>query len=212
MAEKSINFVFTPTKTDYVKSMQSYYSRQKSVWSIATFLGIICLCTISYTVSRGVGIGIGLLIPILVFAFYLLSLFLIQPLLLGRQIDANERLRTETEWVVNESEILVISRPHTETKYDWGSFCEFIETKDYFLILHSINKRMFQVVPRRAFQSSDQENEFRAMLENHFGKIDKGSSKKKSRWYIALPLVGCGTVIFTFLCLLLYSYLNAPNK
>lgn len=52
-----------------------------------------------------------------------------------------------------------------ETKYEWSSFTKWAESKSLFVL--KIGKRMFTVIPKNAFSSEDDEQQFRQLLEKN---------------------------------------------
>jgi hypothetical protein len=52
---------------------------------------------------------------------------------------------------------------------DWGTFKKVEETKDYYMLVFSVNKNMLQIFPKRAFTSPEQEAAFRDLLKRHVG-------------------------------------------
>jgi hypothetical protein len=60
----------------------------------------------------------------------------------------------------------VIKTSFGENKNEWNSFSRVIETKNSYLLVDAKNKRAFQVLPRRAFTSPEQEARVKAYLLN----------------------------------------------
>lgn len=53
-----------------------------------------------------------------------------------------------------------------ESKPSWDAFRQVIETRADFLLCHATSKHMVQFVPKRAFESPEQEEAFRALVRS----------------------------------------------
>jgi hypothetical protein len=161
---QTVNFQYTPTKTDYVHGMRAYLIRSWRIWIAYAVFGLMFAIGIcSLVVFEGTYVSwLWILLSVLFFAFQMV----LAPMLLGRRVRRNERLRAEMFWQVNDEHILVKNK-FAETKFDWGTFHKVLETKRYYLFIYSVNKRMFQIVPKRAFESSEQETAFRDLLKRN---------------------------------------------
>jgi len=79
---------------------------------------------------------------------------------IGAQVQQSEnRILDEVQWLLDDTQI-IIKDPHTELRVDWGTFRELVELKDYYLLVHTVNKNMFNFIPKRVFESADQEQAF----------------------------------------------------
>lgn len=107
------------------------------------------------------------------FAVIPTMLFVIGPLQAGNRVQKSERLRPEATWHLGGDAIQIITQ-YAESKIDWGTFQKAIMTKHHYLLVYTVNKQAFQIIPRRAFESAEQEAAFREIVERHLGKI-KGS-------------------------------------
>lgn len=159
---------FTPNKDDYVIASRAITMRQWSTWlilGIIVFIWVInLLLGLMSEDTDWISLGISLL-PMLLFTIIFGGLIFVVPSFqLGRRIQKNKRLTTETVWIVDDQTI-VIKNAHSESKMDWGTFQRVIQLKDYYLLGYSTNKAMAQILPRRAFESSEQETAFRKLLE-----------------------------------------------
>lgn len=164
--DASIVFRYTPTADDYRKGIASYYFRQTS------FLILIGIAGLMFLIGVFLWIGAGFeqapYAPLLVFLLPILLFFsvLLQPWLASRQVNKNERMRTETTWTVSDDGLLVTTG-YGQSKIDWETFGKVVETGDYFLLLYSWNRRLFQIIPKRAFASPDEMADFREYLKRH---------------------------------------------
>jgi hypothetical protein len=168
-----LSFGFTPTKSDYIKSFRAFYL---SNWKILAFLIFVSvpqvICIFSALIRGEFGYGFGFAIPItilLFLCFLAIYALLINPLMIANKIEKDERLHSSVQYEVTDEQLLFRNQ-FAETKLDWGSFQKFIETKDLFLIVYTVNKNMFQIIPKRAFTSSEDEQSFRNLLNQKIPK------------------------------------------
>jgi hypothetical protein len=164
MAE-TIRVRFTPNPGDYGRVMRAHTVRTRTVWlSLAAITILVFLFAwSSLTQSQGrdvllwvVVIGAPLLATLVVFVW--------QPMRIRRQVQKQEQFRSDTTWQVDDSQI-VIKTSYAETKLDWDTFGQVMETRDDFLLVYASSKRMVQFVPKRAFESPEQEEAFRMLLQ-----------------------------------------------
>lgn len=180
-----VKFSFTPTKQDYVRT-----TRLTTLRPLPTRLGIgaltlilaLMICSSLISVPNApvenrdsaIIFGIGYpLVCLLGYATILLGLLVVNPMIVGNMVRKNERLRAPVAWEMSDENIVIRSGDFAETKQDWGMFREAAALKDYYLLGYIINKRAYQFIPKRAFESPEHEAAFRAMVEAHLGAIKK---------------------------------------
>jgi hypothetical protein len=177
-----VTFIFTPTKEDYIRAIRAYYLHQ---WYIRVFWAISILqagywivrllsrvyiamsdpVQLSSISIRAPVLGLALLtnIPILIFVI---------PRIQAGQMSKHERTLGEQKWMMDDERIYVQSWL-SESKVDWGTFRRMIDTKLYYLTLYTVNRNLFHIIPKRAFESPEHEAAFRALVERHLGPIKK---------------------------------------
>ncbi len=156
-----VHFTFTPTGKEYAAAVQAFAMRRPGNPFLTGLFTVIGLVGIGAAVARGgAGTAWVALGPLLLL---LLFLFLVRPWMIRRQVDKNERLRQPTSWELTEEEIR-LRNPTAESRFDWGTFSRFIETKSFFLLVHSASGNLFHYVPKRAFATQEEETRFRDLL------------------------------------------------
>jgi hypothetical protein len=160
---KTITFRFTPNKDDYVQAIRAFQLRQKRTLATLVISGILSLAYLCAVTVVGLGHNPFGLLLIIFFMVYLAFLFFINPLKIGRQVENNERMTCEITWEVNEKEIRITNK-YSETRFDWGTFQKVIETKTHYLLTYS-NVKVFQILPKRAFDSLEQHEAFKELLK-----------------------------------------------
>jgi hypothetical protein len=209
-----LSFGFTPTKSDYIKSFRAYYLSNWLTWTILILVtiavGIVAFSTlVSGGLRDGYTFALSFMLPFIVFILLgsiLLSALVISPLKIANRVEKDERLRSPIQYEVNTEQIL-FKNQFTETKTDWGSFQKYIETKDVFLLIYSAHKGMFQLIPKRAFASSDDEQTFKQLLISKNLKNNNGhlNIKKKPLLIIVIIALLC---CFLYICVASFLYTN----
>lgn len=197
-------FRFTPLKEDYIRSYRSFSLRLNSTRRVLIMLGLFFLSDLFYLFFTHFQFNFLAIVTIIVVLMLIFTILI--PIRLYNQVRNNERLLAEVTWNVNDLGV-VVSTKYVESKLDWGSYSEYIETADYFFIIYSINKNCYQFVPKKAFSSTEQEQEFRNILGRY---LQKAPLKSRRSWgsisfslslfiYAILFVAIVITVIFSFL-------------
>jgi hypothetical protein len=140
-----------------------------------------------------------------VFLLVVVYLMFFHPIVSSLRIDRNERLRSPVQFQVTE-ESITIKDSFVESKVDWGSFRKVIETRNYFLLVLTVNKNAFQILPKRAFSSAPDENTFRELLHAKIPTHQKIGLSVKEPFFI-VSLIGvaslCGCLMISAITLIL---------
>lgn len=211
-----ISFRFTPTKNDYLKAFWTFYSNSPYTWIAFVFFAFLLpIVALSLFIGYELQSGFVMWFPMLIFistAFFLLFMFVINPLILGNKVEKNERLKSPVEYEVDEEQIS-IKTPFSESKVDWGTFERMIESEEHILLIYSINKNMFQIIPKRAFLSREDEQSFKDLLILKLPKIKNTPSKFLKTPMSIVILIGI-IALFVFFCILVplivYGFLLTP--
>jgi len=164
MAEM-IRFRFTPNGQDYSRVMRAHSLRTRVVWlSLAAMIAILLVFLWAFTYQSQQCLLAWLLV-VAAPLFAALTVFVWQPYRTKRQVQKEERLRSETTWAVDKAQI-VITTSLEETKLSWDVFRQVVETRTDFLLCLAASKHMVRFVPKRAFESPGQEEAFRALVRS----------------------------------------------
>ena len=122
----------------------------------------------------------------LVFGFTFIGFALfINPLRVANRVKKDERMRSPIQCTMDE-EYIAFKNQFVETKLDWGSFSKVIESKELFLLIHSASKNSFQIIPKRAFTSPEDEKVFREILDAKLPRQQKQRLSIKNPNVIAI--------------------------
>lgn len=205
-----IQLEFTPTKGDFVGGYMAYIlNSYNSFLLLLPLFVVFLLCGLFWLIQGLVDGSISIIdsIPILLLPVILILVFALQPLLLWIRVARNERLRGLNAFTFEE-ERWSVKTPYSEGSADWQTFHRLIETPRYFLLVHSANKRMFNFIPKRAFTSPAQMNDFRALA---LSKIRGRPADRKvlPPWAVVLlgtAAVGC-LIMLAMIILLVFPRL-----
>lgn len=193
-----VTYQFKPTKDDYLKAFRAFYLSNWFIWAgLMAFMLFLFLCWISSFLFNVSSLEYGrgfLLFFFLALAFFLVFTLLFNPLKAANKAETDERFGSPVEGEVS-NEYITFKYKFSEAKLDWGSFHRMIESKDQFLLVHSANKNMFQIIPKRAFSSTEDEQAFRIIVN---AKIPKSQSSIdiKSPAVIITILFSAGLCLF----------------
>ncbi len=196
-----ISFRFVPTKDDYIKSFRIFYLNSWPAWAVLIVLVLFQIICVGSAFVRGdLGFDFGGIFPVVIFiflVFYIAFALVINPITVASKVEKDERLSSPVQYEVSDEQIM-FKNQFSEIKLDWGSFQKVIESKELFLLIHSTNKNMFQIIPKRAFASADDEQAFKNLLNVKIHKKPKSNFSIKSPAAIAVIVIT--SVFFLFLC------------
>lgn len=143
-----IPFAFTPTYADYVTTTRAYLLRQPLLLLVVLIVGVVGAVPWVYVLSTGT---MAALIPIVLTPLIVVVLFLLlTPMLIATRAQRNPALFESLTCEAITVGIQVKGRT-IDTTLDWRLFNRVIETQNYFLLVFHDSKKLFQMVPKRAF-------------------------------------------------------------
>ena len=159
-----IQLLFTPTTADYLVAMRLFMLKQRST-RLLLAVGVLMALFGVYSLFASNFQNWSTSLPAFLFiGIITLMLFVVNPYMLGKKIDKIERLHAEATWTVDEKGIR-IKTSLEDSHLEWSVFSKFHEFKDYTLLVYSKNPNFFQLLPSRAFESTEQQEQFRTLLQ-----------------------------------------------
>lgn len=162
-----IKFTFTLNKEDYIKSYQAFFFQERKL-----FLAGIVL----FTLWSGFNIislilqhqtKMDLFTPPIAFLLtgiiLLIAILFISPAKAGETAEKDKRSSCPIFYEVT-SQQLFFRTEFTQTRFFWEDFIKTVESKNHILLVHSKNKNCFQIIPKRAFATHEDEQSFKALL------------------------------------------------
>lgn len=172
-----ITIRFIPTVRDYLYvnlrlSLRSF-KRRALVWLA------ILLCAIglnAFELSRSLVVRelldiqvlilvlSAIVLPVIVISGLFGVSLLVIPLLRAWIVSSKPHFRVETKYMFSEDSVIVMDA-HSELKQDWTVYNEALATKNYYILILSMNKNAGRFLPRRAFESPEQDAALRDLLD-----------------------------------------------
>ena len=153
---------FRYTEAEWISAVRTYYSRilhlkiDLVVGLVAITAGVTAWILWGYSVANVLIMVGGAVLLIYVF----LALVLIPKLSFGRQ----PKLRDEYSLCFSNQGIRFKTQ-HIDSNLQWALYTDVWEGPDSYLLLYG--KGLFSVVPKRLFESEEQELLFRELLKRH---------------------------------------------
>ncbi len=200
------SFEFTPTKQDYLKAFRSFYlTRWKEQALLLSIAFIMIACSLLAALQGNLGEFRYFIFALFgLLFFFLLYAVVISPLIVANKVPKDERLNSPVLYELRDEHI-EIKNKFSEHKMDWGSFQKIIETEEYLLLIYTVNKNAFQIIPKRAFVTSDDEKKFIKVAQERINNASKSAPKPKKKSITARQmlliilisiLVACGAMVY----------------
>jgi hypothetical protein len=162
---KTITLRYIPTTDDHIQGMRTFLlhiARMRILFLVfaLAFLAGVLLLFISDNLTIAAVVLISLF-PLLAFV-----LFVFSPMMLRRRVDRDRRLRAEREWELNDDQITIRNK-FAEVSFEWSAFNVVKETSEQYVFISGT----FIFLPKRAFESSEQESAFRDLVKRHIKKV-----------------------------------------
>jgi hypothetical protein len=175
-------FSFTLTHEDYSRVIRAFTLRQPlylilivvfgllAGFTMCATLGTVVLSLTGKELAAGACSPLFLLVCTGIYLFFPFHVLFLRPYLTGRQIKKHEDKFKQITWVMDDDHLHIAS-VQTKSEMEWAVFGKVVEIKQYYLLAYAMNKHAFQFVPKRAFESSEQEAIFRSYVEKYVGPI-----------------------------------------
>lgn len=166
----AIRFSFTPAQRDYLITARAFLLRRPLLLLIVFVLGLVSsLLWLLFSLSANSADAIAFVLPAVIVPFGLVALFLIvAPIIMASLVANNTALMSELRCEASAAGLHVASA-NADTTLNWELFGEVIETKNYFLLVFHDRRKLFQMIPKRAFASANDENHFRQLVKREIG-------------------------------------------
>ncbi len=160
----AIRFSFTPAQRDYLITARAFLLRRPVIVLGVFVLGLLSsLIWLLFSLgAQGTDVFVFVL-PAVILPFGLLALFLLViPIVMASLAANNAALMSELRCEAGAAG-LQVAGAQGDTLLSWKLFSGVIETKNYFLLVFHQRRKLFQLIPKRAFASVDDEARFREM-------------------------------------------------
>lgn len=166
----AIHFSFTPTQHEYIIATRAFLLRQPLYLLIVFVLGLVSsLLWLLFALGANSAEAMVIGLPAFIVPFGLVVLFLIvTPIVIASGATKSEALASELRWEASDAG-LQVAGTNTDTLLNWGLFKGVIETRRFFLLVFHQRRKLFQMIPKRAFASTEDEARFRALAKREIG-------------------------------------------
>jgi hypothetical protein len=159
-----IRFDLALTKTDLVRATRYFYGHQAGNLLFVCIILLAAGLAVQTMVRTGVGLN-NLLVLVLASAGLIYPYF-IHPFQVA-EMAAKSGIYERITWNLGEDGI-TLTTADSETKLEWEVFHDYVETRDAFLLIRARNKRIFQLIPKRALGGAEQVGQFERLLAKKF--------------------------------------------
>lgn len=167
--QEPIELEFSVSKQDYIQSTQSLYSRTIGWWSYLILTASLFVYSIFRVFQSGFR-SIEFLVISLVFPLFLLYYWVFLPQIAASRAMKKQRFFGPMKLKVDESGFEVSSQ-YGEYKIEWEDLVGFYEQKHYYILPYSAKNNDFDVIPKSAFVSDQQQEEFYSLVEQMMEQI-----------------------------------------
>ncbi len=161
-------FQFTPTPNDYQRAATFFYRRRKAFWILIAVLAVLAVLevfTLLVPNSPLRDISFLFLYGVVCFSMVVFIQFA-TPIQLRQRAARDKSLTAAMVWTVTEDDI-EIAHMGGQFKVPWKTFGGFVDGPEYFLLLAAKNRGTFQILPKRAFATPEDQTAFRELLLKH---------------------------------------------
>lgn len=159
---EQITLRFKQTEDDYVSAMRLFYTRARKLHikidlvggTAAVVIGAICWVVWGYELEWLFLLCAGaVLLGMISAAWYIIPL-----------ITFRSEPKFRDEYLVQFSEEgITFKTANIDSKLEWNLYNSVIENNDVYVLMYG--KRVFSVIPKRAFADSNEETAFRELLK-----------------------------------------------
>lgn len=155
---------------DYQEANQAHLKLQRWVYYFFWFFILLGLLSLIISFVSGGQLDVFVIVYLLVFPVIFLNPYFSNPIktyFINRAWKGLPNLHHPISFEAN-AEILQIKTINSESSIQWQLYTKAVETKNLFMLYQG--KRLFYILPKRAFSSNEQVEEFRELVRT---KIEK---------------------------------------
>ena len=165
--ETPIKIKYQLTKKDYVVGLRLFNTKTPLAWVAYLIVGAVLTY---FALTMRTQDTFLTLIIILAIPLMALNTFVLRPYSYGQQASKDENLTASIRMTIAEDGI-GIYRMHKNQQIDWKNFEELIEGKDYFLLKTVLHRNSFDIIPKRAFETPEEEDAFRELATRKIKEV-----------------------------------------
>jgi len=162
MASSAVSLIFNYLETDYVRAMRAHYASYLRVWRD------ICIIVVAGTAAAYLWsvpgfhwLGVALFVLSAAMALILIAAFAVIPPWVFRR---NPKLQDEYSFEIS-PEGIHYGTLHIDTHLQWSLFTRTLMNSHSYLLYW--DSRAFILIPKRVFQTSEQQTAFEQLLAEY---------------------------------------------
>lgn len=202
-----LQFAFEPKPDDYSTAINTFSSTLTRTGLYLVFLLVIGLSLgVQAISSQGLRTRRDWFTPFCLPAVAPLvgvAVIALNPLLQARrirgQVNGSPQMRSRVTWTMDDTRVMN-KTDFAESTANWSIYQRVVEYKDYYLLIHAANRRVFHFIPRRALIDAGIEQDFRALVASRIGPI-KDERRLK---HVIVPLANGAVVLAAIGIMLLF--------
>ena len=164
-----IEIEFTLSVQDYKNSVRAFYLKQRNTWISLSVTGILFIYGIYLMFNPEADLSSYSIFAVLLFPVIMFAYLVFSPNRMAASVSQSDRYTVLQRWRVDKGGIK-ITNEFGELKFKWSDFMGVVEDKTFILLQYSSNKNAFQIVPKRAFSSIEQEEDFKDLAKQNVKK------------------------------------------
>jgi hypothetical protein len=170
-----INLKFTLTREDCIKTIRlTTFKRRRFMHIFLVAIAIVVgVLPVFIEMNEGAILWNWLFIAVIILS--LMYEYILHPILSTRRLEKTERIPVDMTLSADGSGIDSASKLG-RARIGWPEFGGIQETDDYFFLTHKGAALLIEIIPRRAFESEEQAQAFKALAEERI----KGRSQKSA--------------------------------
>jgi hypothetical protein len=162
----TIHLAFRYAESDYVRALRAHYA-----WHLRLRVDIVLAAVLVgsgvylWRLSSSHWLGVACVVVATIFAVMLLAAFFVIPPLAFRR---EPKFRDDYSLTFS-PEGIHFRTAHIDSKLEWSLYSRALIDADSYILYYGA--RQFTVIPKRAFQSVEQQQAFDQLLSEHVSKI-----------------------------------------
>ena len=171
MASSTVSLCFRYTERDYVRAMRAHYATRMRLWLdipvivVAGIAGVYLWHSTTEHWLSAMLIGVSVLLSLILVAAFLI----IPPLAFRRE----PKFRDEYSLTFSQ-ESIHFKTAHIDSVLQWSMYSRALIDAHSYVLYYGTGS--ISVIPKRAFESADQQRDFEQLLVQHVPKIIAKSS------------------------------------
>lgn len=162
-----IDVKFKYSENEYCKAMRGYYINSNKMKIDGIFL-VLLMFYIAFSWSTSdTRLRFLLVTACGLYLIFMIFLLVFVPRMLFRQ---NSKFKDEYALSITEDGIH-FKTVHLNSKLDWNYYKKVWESKQFYYLFYG--KKLFTIIPKRSFNTFNQETEFREVVTRKISKIKK---------------------------------------